>query len=115
MLNCIHNPPRAEPLYCVSQSEVACSFRYKRRFRKLIRYATELTITSDMSALEPDEKWEISRSSIVMGTKLGEGAFGEGYQAEALGSTIKCNVSQVAVKSLKPQAAVGDKVRDKQF
>lgn len=48
-----------------------------------------------------DENWEFSRENLILGQKLGEGAFGKVIKAEAYG-ILQTNVSTVvAIKMLK--------------
>ena len=70
----------------------------------------------DDPCFEVDEKWEIPRTSIVMGMMLGEGAFGSVFQAEAIhmGSDPNLKTLQVAVKVLKEKATHHDRVGGKE-
>ncbi|KAK7482019.1 hypothetical protein BaRGS_00026711 [Batillaria attramentaria] len=67
------------------------------------RLSSELTEVSEYD-LPLDTKWEFPRERMVLGDRLGEGAFGLVVKAEALGIFKDNNSVTVAVKMLKEDA-----------
>ncbi|XP_044019330.1 vascular endothelial growth factor receptor kdr-like [Aphidius gifuensis] len=68
---------------------------------KLTEINPELTVTDQIECLPYDKRWEYSSDDLVLGKKLGSGAFGVVLQAEANGIGGNAGRTIVAVKMVK--------------
>ena len=87
------------------------NFAKKARDFKDILDRANLSEQSLCELAELTEEWEVPRNQISLGRVLGEGAFGEVHFAEALGYGPDGGSIPVAVKMLKKDSSLADKVR----
>lgn len=91
---------------------VVCYYVMKRKYEKKVQqtknYIRALGLPFDMNNTSDLDKWEISRESVVINRKLGEGAFGTVYGGEA--NLLDTGWCAVAVKTLKLGSTTEEKL-----
>ena len=88
---------------------VSCP-RYRTHLQKKWSRRLLLSMTEPKTHPELDPDWEINPDQLIIGPRIGQGAFGDVFQAEAVDVMDGFASVQVAVKRLKENASTPERV-----